>query len=118
LRELLGIGCTHHQHAVATAVPSGRGELGDGMVETSAAIAYRHVLEVARTGVGGATENHDAALLPPQERLQRVAAEVRIYGDRIGSISLESLDGIALGGAADVAALGVENDRHVGVDAM
>ena len=53
-----------------------------------------------------------------QKGLQGIGAEVGVYGDGIRAVALEGLDRIALGGAADVAALGIENHRHRRVGAV
>ena len=49
-----------------------------------------------------------------EERLDRIAAEIRVHGDGVGVISLEGFVRVLLGGAADVTALGVEDDDGVG----
>ncbi len=118
LGQLLRIGGADHQQAVAARVPAGRRQLRHDVIEPPAALADHQILQVARARVRGPAEHHDAAILAPQEGLERVASEVGIHRDGIGSVALEGLDGVALRGVADVAALGIENDRNAGVGAM
>ena len=48
----------------------------------------------------------------PEERLERVTTEIGVDRDGIGAVALERLDGVALGGVAHIAALGVEDHGH------
>ena len=50
-----------------------------------------------------------------EKRLHRIAAEIRIHRHRIGAVALEGFLRVLLGGAADVAALAVED--HDGIRA-
>ena len=112
LREFCRIGGADHQRAVAARVPALRGQLRDDLVQL--APADLQVLQVAGAGIGGAAQDDDAAVLVRQERLQGIAAEVGIHGHGIGAVALEGLDGVALGGVADIAALAVQDHRNAG----
>src|SRR2546430_13752051 len=68
--------------------------------------------QVARPGIGRAAQDHDALVRILEERLERVTAEIGVDGDGIRAIALERLDGVALGGVAHIAALGVEKHGH------
>src|SRR5207342_2340144 len=64
-------------------------------------------------------QDDDALVGAVEERLQRITPEVRIGGDGVGAEAIERFGRVMLRGAADVAALGVENDRDArmrGVD--
>ena len=54
----------------------------------------------------------DALVLVLEERLERIPAEIRIHGDRIGAVALEGFERVALGRVADVAALRIEDHRN------
>jgi hypothetical protein len=113
--ELLRIGRADDQRALPGGVPFARRLLGDQFIERRVASAEFLELEVASAGVRGAAEQENAFLRIGEPRLKRIAAHERIHGHRIGLVTLEALDRVLLGGAADVAALGVEDDRDAGV---
>src|SRR5207253_731 len=91
-------------------VPAPGGQLRDHLVELAG--ADQAVLQVARPGIGRAAQDHDALVRILEERLERVTAEIGVDGDGIRAIALERLDGVALGGVAYIAALGVQNHGH------
>ena len=72
-------------------------------------------MQIAATGVGGTAEQNHATIAIGQERLDRIAAEIGIDRHRVGSVTLEGLDGVALGRAADVAALGIQYHGDAGM---
>jgi hypothetical protein len=72
-------------------------------------------LEVAAAGVAGAAEHEHPAVGVAEERLDGVAAQVRVDGHHVGAVAVEGLTRVLLGGAADVAPLGVEHQQHPGV---
>ena len=76
------------------------------------------ILQIARAGIGGAAEDEDALVLVTQERLERVAPQVRVHGHGVRPVALEGLSSVALGGVADVAPLAVEDHRDVGAGAV
>lgn len=63
-------------------------------------------------------EEHAAAVVALQERCGRVAAHVRVERHRIGAEAIEGFHRVLLRGAADIAALGVEDHRYVRVRAI
>ena len=69
------------------------------------------VLELAGAGVARAADGEHRAA--GEQRGDRIAAEVRVARGGVGPVAAEQLAGVELGGRADVAALGVEDDRHV-----
>ena len=117
LGQLARVGGADHQQAVAARVPARRGELGHRPGRARRPPTSRS----CRSRAPGLEVRH-RTMTPlvrvPQERLERIAAEVGIHRDRVRAVALEGLDGVALGGVADVAALGVEDHRHAGVGAV
>ncbi len=73
------------------------------------------VLQIARAGIGGPAQHDHAAIRVRQERLERVGAQIGIDGHGIGAVALEGLDGVTLGGIADIAALA---SRMTGIPGM
>jgi hypothetical protein len=63
-------------------------------------------------GVGGAAQQEQALAVVGQVGLDRVEAHEGRQRDRVGAVALEGLARVLLGGAADVAALGVQDHRH------
>ena len=110
--ELFGVGRADDQQTVAAGVPFLGDLLGDHLIKLAA--VDHEVLELPRPSVRGAAEDHDAFVAVLQKRLDRIAPEVGVHGDGIGTIALEGLAGVLLGGAADVAAFGIEDHRHAG----
>ena len=60
-------------------------------------------------------QEHAATVVVIQKRLRGILAHVGIQRHRIGAEALERLAGVLLRGAADVAALGVQDHRHIRV---
>ena len=71
------------------------------------------VLQIVTAGVGGAAQQKSAFAFVLEVRRHRVPAHEGREGDRVGAVALKSFDGVLLGGAADVAALGVQDDGHL-----
>ena len=69
----------------------------------------------SRPALRSAAQDDDALVRVLEEGLDRIAAEIGIHGDRVRAVALEGLVRVLLGGAADVAALGVED--HDGIRA-
>ena len=113
LPQLVGVGGTDHEAAVADVVPLVGHSPGDVGVQRLAVDHQR--LEVAAARVAGAAQHEHATVGVAQERLDRVGAQVRVHGDDVGAVAVERFAGVLLGGAADVAALGVEHQQHVGM---
>ena len=72
------------------------------------------VLQIIPARIGGAAEQESTLAVVLQVGRDRVKPHEGRQRDRIGAIALEGFDGVLLGGAADVTALGVQNHRHVG----
>ena len=87
-----------------------------------AAVGERQVLDVDAAGVRGLDEAEEpaaAAAAGGDERLERVAAEVRVHGQRVGDrlaalARLEVRVGVRARGRADVAALAVDDHEQPG----
>ena len=110
LGQFAGIGSAHHQAAVAPLRPVVGHQSCDVGVDRLTIGDER--LDVVTARVARTTEGDDPASVF-EVRLDRVGAEVRIDGDGVGSVPLERLPGVVLGGGADVATLGVEDQCHV-----
>jgi hypothetical protein len=76
--------------------------------------AQRLRLQVAAAGVAGAAQQDQALAVVAQVGLDRVEAHEGRQRHRVGLVALEGLARVLLGGAADVAALGVQDHRHPG----
>src|SRR3954454_3574057 len=88
--------------------------LGRNALEQPMSIAFE-TLEVLRPRIACECQYKDCSIAIAQERLYRVPAHIGIDGDRV---SVELFKGgyrIALGRGPNVAALGVEDDRHATV---
>ncbi len=99
-----------HQRALAAGIPFGAYQPGDPFVKLFAADIEE--LQITATGIRGTAEENDALVRVGQVGINRIATQVRIDGDGVGMETLESFDRVLLGGAADVATLGVENHRR------
>jgi hypothetical protein len=99
--------------ASSAGIPGASSQSGNSLVERFAPDVER--LKVAAAGVRGAAEQDHAASFPGEPRLDGIEPHVGVDGDGIGTVSLERFDCIALGGGADVAALGIQNDGDTGV---
>ena len=73
----------------------------------------RQVLQVSRAGVARLADDDHAPLAAREEGRQRVFAEIGVDGDGVEAPGVEVSGSIRLGGAADVADFGVEDDRNV-----
>ncbi len=113
LCELVGIGGTHDEAAITDDVPL----VGDASsdVEIDGFVARRQRLEVAAARVARPAQDEHPTVGVAQERLHRVGAQVRVDRDHVGAVTVEGFGRVALGGAADVAPLGVEDEQHIGV---
>jgi hypothetical protein len=87
------------------------------VLETASPDGERLRLQVGAARVRGAAQQDRALAVVAQVGLDRVEAHERRQRHRVGAVALEGLARVLLGGAADVAALGVEDHRHVGRDA-
>jgi O-antigen/teichoic acid export membrane protein len=70
-------------------------------------------LQVLAAGVRGATQDEHPTVAVLEERCDRVGAEVWVHRHGIGAVPHERFDRVLLGGGADVAALGVEDEQRV-----
>ena len=71
------------------------------------------VLQIIAPGVRRTAQQKRALAVVFQIRLHRVKAHEGRERDRVGAIALKGFDGILLGGGANVAALGIQNNRHM-----
>jgi hypothetical protein len=76
-------------------------------------LAKALVLQIVAAGVGGAAQQKCALARVLQIRLHRVKAHERRKRDGVRAVALKRLFGVLLGSGANVAALGVQDDRHV-----
>ena len=84
-----------------------------------APVAQPHVLDVSAALVRGLDEAEDTAAVAPagaEERLQRVAAEIWVHGQRVRHrrLALEVRGRIGTGRRADIAALRVRDHQQPG----
>ena len=105
--ELRRVGRPDDQSALAELGPAGGDHLGDTLVQRAAGDV--EVLQLARAGVARPADGEHRAA--GEQRLGGVGAEVRVVGRGVGAVAPEHLAGVELGGRADVAALGIEQDR-------
>ena len=110
-RELCRVGRPDDEPAVTERRPACRHHLGDALVQRPA--ADLEVLQLAAAGVAGAADREHRAA--GEQRADGIGAEVWVARDGVSPVAIERLAGVELGGRADVAALGVEDDRHVGM---
>ena len=71
------------------------------------------ILQIVTAGVGRAAQQESALAVVLQIRRDRVKAHKGRQRDRVGAVALEGFNRVLGGGAADVAALGVQNHRHL-----
>jgi len=112
LGHLLRTRGTDHQHQIAVPVPASRRALRDPPVQRQP-VDYE-ILKVVSPGIRRAAQENGAALGPRKKRQHGILAHVGIDRDRVGIVTLERLAGVRLGGIADVAALGVQDDQRRG----
>ena len=117
--DLGGVGRAHHQAQLPIEVPVALRELRDVFKQTRLAVhrGQALVLKIVAAGVGGAAEQKRAFAVALQIGLHRIETHVGRERDGVGAKALKGLDGVLLGGRADVAALGVQDDRHMGCHA-
>src|SRR5260221_585710 len=102
-------------------VPLARHLMRDGQVEGAAtgaghAIgAHAQLLQLAGARVRRAAQNERQPVGAFEERRQRLVAEIGMQCDGIGAEGVEGGAGVGTAGAADVAALGIQDHRHLGV---
>ena len=111
IRELFRIRGADHQHAVVSRVPFLRHLLGDVLEQLLA--AHVQILKILRARIARAAKNDDALVAVLEERLDRIAAEIRIHRHRIRVVALERLVRVLLGRAADVAALRIQDHDRI-----
>ncbi len=70
-------------------------------------------LQIRTTRIGCTAQDDDTPILPLQVGLDGIKTHVRIDGDCISAVALESLTRILFGGGTDVTALGVEHDGYL-----
>lgn len=112
LGELGGIGGPDDQAAVPAPSPTTCHHLSQAdaqrpslTVEGLQVVATR----VARAAYG----EHTTAMR--EEWLDRIGTEVRVNGDRVGAVAIESFPGVMLGGGVDVSTFGIEDQCDVWV---
>ena len=71
------------------------------------------VLQIVSAGVGGAAQQEGTLVVVLEIGQDRVKTHVGRQGDGIRPVTLKGFDGVLLGGAAYVAALGVQDDGHL-----
>jgi hypothetical protein len=115
-RDLVRRGGADDEAQAPVAVPRTGGQPRDLFVQRAAA-GQRQRLQVGRAWVGGAAQQEQAATVVAQVWFDRIEAHVRRQRHRVGLVAHEDLARVLLGGGANVAALGVEDHRHVRRDA-
>jgi hypothetical protein len=109
-RQFFREGRADHQRALA---------VGFHFCATSApragTAACRHVqeLQIRTARIRGAAQDDHAAIAPLHVRLDRIKAHVRIDGHGIGTVAVVGFARVLARRGADVAALGVEDQRDV-----
>ena len=112
VRQLVRERGTDHQTALAVLDPLVGDHACDAHVQRLATAVER--LQVGAARVAGAAQgDHRAA--EREVRHHRVAAEIRVDRDGMRAVPGERLAGVVLGRRSDVAALGVEDQRDVGI---
>ena len=106
-RELLRVGRPDDEPALTELRPARGDHLGDPLVQRPAGDV--EVLQLAGAGVARPADGEHRAA--GEQRAGGVGAEVRVVRHGVGAVAPEHLAGVELGGRADVAALGVEEDR-------
>ena len=81
-------------------------------------ITHQEILEFSAAGVGGSDKDDRALVEAPEERLQRLSAEIGMDRDGICAEFVEGVIGVTLVGRTDVATLGVVDHRHRGRDGL
>ncbi len=111
-------GGADHQAELAAAVPRPRRQPGDVLEEH----ARRRPARCACRSLPPGLEVRHSRIRPlscvAQVGLDRVEAHEGRQRHRVGLVALEGLARVLLGGGADVAALGVQDHRHAGCDAV
>ena len=115
--EFFRIGRADHEAAFTFGIPSLGHEPCDMLVErhVGAVGAHRERLQFVAAGVGRAAQDDRALAGVGEIRRDCIVPQIRLQCDRVGAIALEHFARVLLRGRAHVAALGVEDDRDVGV---
>ena len=116
--DLGRIGGTDDQAELAAAVPGARGEAGDVVRRRARRTRGAASCRSAPPGLEVRQSRISALAVVAQVGLDRIEAEQRRQRHRVGPVAHEDLARVLLGGRADVAALGVEDHRHVGRDVV
>ena len=113
--NLSRVGGTHHQAQLAIQIPWALGQFSNVFVQQRLAFnrGQTLVLQIVTAGVGGATQQESAFAVVLQIGRHRVPAHEGRQGHGVGAVALKSFFGVLLGRAANVTALGVQNDRHM-----
>jgi hypothetical protein len=111
LRQLLREGGADHQRALAVAVPLVGHQLRHVLVQR--APAHVEELQVGAARIRGAAQHDHAAVRPFHIRFHRIEAHVGADRDGIGAVAVEGFARVLARGGADVAALGVQDQRDV-----
>ena len=117
--DLCRVGGAHHQTKLAIAIPRALGQSCDVFVQQRLAVhrCQALVLQVITTGVGCAAEQKRALAVVLQVGLDGIKTHEGRQRDRVGTVAFKRFNRVLAGGAADVAALGVEDDGDVGCGA-
>src|SRR5471032_3704917 len=113
LRQFFRESRAHHQSALAALVPLARHQARHALVQWFA-IGLQE-LQVRAAWIGGAAQDDHATVGPGQVRVERIFTHVGVDGDSVGAITLERFARVLRGGGADIAALGVEDQRNMRV---
>ena len=112
-RQFIRESRSHHQAQLPVAVPLAVREPCHALVQ-QLAVGQALALQVGASGVGGAAEQKCALAGPPNKRLDRVPTHKGRERHRVSIKAVKRLARVLLGGAADVAPLGVQNHRNAG----
>ena len=113
-RNLLRVSRAHHQTQLTVLIPFALGQLRNMFKQAWRA---RHIfqtlcLQIITAGVRCTAQQKCAFAMAFQIRLNRIKAHEWRQSDGIRTVTLKSFNGVLLSGAADVAALGIQNHWH------
>ena len=111
LRQLVREGGADHQRALAVLVPFFSHQARHVLVQRLAVDIQK--LQVGTARIRGAAQDDDTALFPLHIRFNGIGTHIGIHGDGVGAVALERLARVLGRGGADVAALGVQDQRDV-----